>query len=292
MKISVVGIGVMGEPIARNLKKAGLDVTVHSRTLAACDALKEIGIVVAGTAAEAIAASDVIILMLPGHQEIDQVLGRDANGKVHARLDGKTLIVMATVAPAYSHALENAVTAAGARYVEAPVSGSKTPAQTGQLVILASAADETYIDAVQAAFDAIGKKTLRCGVVPSAMRMKLANNLLLIASFEAMTEAVHFARNIGLDVDQFLEMVLTGPLANDVLRMKAPKLLADDFAQQAAIRNVFKDISLVCEEAGQRDVWLPIALANRDLFGEAMRCGQSNDDAIAIVKVLRGGKSA
>jgi 3-hydroxyisobutyrate dehydrogenase len=260
MKISVVGIGVMGEPIARNLKKAGLDVTVHSRTLAACDAHKEIGIVVAGTAAEAIAASDVIILMLPGHQEIDQVLGRDANGKVHARLDGKTLIVMATVAPAYSHALENAVTAAGARYVEAPVSGSKTPAQTGQLVILASAADETYIDAVQAAFDAIGKKTLRCGVVPSAMRMKLA--------------------------------VLTGPLANDVLRMKAPKLLADDFAQQAAIRNVFKDISLVCEEAGQRDVWLPIALANRDLFGEAMRCGQSNDDAIAIVKVLRGGKSA
>jgi len=292
MKIGVIGIGVMGEPIARNLKNAGMSVTVYSRTPARCQPLKEAGIMVADTAMDAIAASDAVILMVPGHQEIDQVLDRTPDGRVSASIEGKTIILMATVAPSYSLALAGAVAAVGARYIEAPVSGSRKPAETGQLVVLASAAEETYIDDVQAVFDAIGKKTVRCGALPTAMQMKLANQLLLIATFEAVSEATYFARGIGLDVGQFLEMALAGPLANDVLRMKAPKLLIDDFEQQAPIRHVSKDIGLVCEEAIQHKLWLPIARANRELFSEAMRRGQANDDVIGIVKVLRAGESA
>ncbi len=222
MKIGVIGIGVMGDPIARNLKKAGMRVTVHSRTPARCEPLKQLGIEVAGSPAEVMAASDAVILMLPSNVETDQVLGRDAEGRVTLPVEGKTIILMATVAPAYSQALGHALAREGARYVEAPVSGSKTPAQTAQLVVLAAAADAAHIDAVQPVFDAIGKKTVRCGEVPSAMRMKLATNLLLIASFEAITEAVHFAGGMGLDVRQFLDMALAGPLASDVMRTKRP----------------------------------------------------------------------
>jgi len=290
MKIGVIGIGVMGDPIARNLKKAGMHVTVHSRTPARCEPLKQLGIEVAGSPAEVMAASNAVILMLPSNVETDQVLGRDADGRVTLPVEGKTVILMATVAPAYSQALGDALAREGARYVEAPVSGSKTPAQTAQLVVLAAAADAAHIDAVQPVFDAIGKKTVRCGEVPSAMRMKLATNLLLIASFEAITEAVHFAGGMGLDVRQFLDMALAGPLASDVMRTKAPKLLADDFEPQAAIRHVHKDISLVCEEAARRGLWLPISQANRALFGVAMAQGQSEDDAVAIIRVLRDAK--
>jgi 3-hydroxyisobutyrate dehydrogenase len=290
MRISVIGTGVMGEPMARNLKKSGLTVTVFNRTQRRCEDLRGIGIAVADSAAHAIGASDASILMLPTHKEIDEVLGRTEDGKVTTPVAGKTIVVMATVSPAYSLALSQAVSAAGARYVEAPVSGSKTPAQNGQLVIMAAAADPAYIDAVQPAFDAVGKKTVRCGAVPGAMRMKLANNLLLISYFEALAEAVHFARGIGIDVSQFLEMVLAGPLASDVLRTKAPKLLTDDFDQQAPIRHVFKDISLICEEANERGIWLPIARANRALFAHAIDRGQENDDAIGVVKVLREGQ--
>lgn len=287
MKIGVIGIGVMGDPIARNLHKAGMSVTVYSRTPARCRPLQDLGIAVSGTTTGAIQASDMTILMVPSHREVDEALERDADGIIPFQLDGKIIILMATVSPAYSQALSDAVVAAGGRYIEAPVSGSRKPAETGELVVLASAQDEAWIDAAAPAFDAIGKKTVRCGAVPIAMRMKLANQLLLIATFEAISEATHFARETGLDVGLFLEMSLAGPLANDVLRMKAPKLLADDFAQQAPIRHVAKDIGLVCDEAARRDVWVPIAEASHALFQEAMRRGQANDDAIGIVKVLR-----
>jgi 3-hydroxyisobutyrate dehydrogenase len=290
MKIGVVGIGVMGEPMARNLHKAGHSVTVYNRTASRCDGLRSLGIAVAETAQQVIEASDAIVLMVPSHVEVDQALQRTANGTITSPVEGKTIVLMSTVAPAYSTELGTSLAMAGARYVEAPVSGSKQPAETGQLVILTAAAEPEHIDDVQPLFDAIGKKTVRCGTIPTAMRMKLANQLLLIACFEALTEATHFAAGIGLDVAQFLEMAQAGPLANDVLCMKAPKMLADDFAQQAPIRHVAKDIGLVCDEAAQRRLWVPVAEVNRTLFSEAMRRGQSQDDAVGVVKILRAGR--
>ncbi len=289
MKIGLIGTGVMGEPMARNLKKAGHEVGVYSRSPGRCEGLRQLGIEVAPTADALIAASQATILMVPSHVEVDQVLQRSPEGAVRAPVKGKTLVLMATVAPAYSAALGESLAQAGARYVEAPVSGSRQPAEAAQLVVLASAAEAAHIDAVQPLFDAIGKKTVRCGPVPGAMRMKLANQLLLIACFEAISEATHFAAGLGLDVQQFLDMAQAGPLANDVLRSKVAKLVADDFTQQAAIRHVAKDIGLVCDEAEARKLWLPIARANRALFSQAMQAGQAEDDAIGILKVLRRG---
>jgi len=249
-----------------------------------------LGIQVAEPAREAIEVSEAVILMVPSHLEVDQALQRTPQGAIRAPVRGKTIVLMATVAPAYSVELAKSLEAVGARYVEAPVSGSRQPAETAQLVILASSSEESHIDDVQSIFDAVGKKTVRCGPVPTAMRMKLANQLLLIACFEAISEAAHFAAGIGLDVPLFLEMAQAGPLANDVLRSKVAKLVADDFTQQAPIRHVAKDIGLVCEEAAQRGVWLPIATVNHSLFVEAMAAGQAHDDAIGIIKILRKGR--
>jgi 3-hydroxyisobutyrate dehydrogenase len=290
MKIGLIGVGVMGEPMAKNLKKAGHSVTVYNRTPARCDVLRPLGIEVADTPGQVFEAAEAVIIMVPSHLEVDQVLERSPEGAITAPVSGRTIVLMATVAPAYSTALGTSLAAAGARYVEAPVSGSRQPAEAAQLVILASATEQAHIDHVQPLFDAIGKKTVRCGPVPMAMRMKLANQLLLIACFEAISEATHFAAGIGLDVQQFLDMAQAGPLANDVLRSKVAKLVSNDFAQQAPIRHVAKDIGLVCDEAEQRGVWLPIATANRSLFAEAMQAGQSQDDAIGIIKILRRGR--
>lgn len=290
MRVGFIGIGVMGEPMAENLHKAGHRVVIYNRTASRCERLHALGVEVAETASQAIGASDFIILMVPSHGEADQALQRSAEGGIAAPVKGKTIILMSTVAPAYSAELEADLASAGARYIEAPVSGSKKPAETGQLLILASAAHASHIDDAQPLFDAVGKKTVRCGPVPMAMRMKLANQLLLIASFEAITEATHFAAGMGLDVALFLEMAQAGPLANDVLRMKAPKMLADDFTQQAPIRHVFKDIGLVCSEAKRQGLWVPAAEANQALFAEAMREGLSQDDVVGVVKILRRGR--
>lgn len=280
----------MGAPIARNLAQAGMKVTAFSRHADRDSSLHDAGIRIAATTLEAIEEANTLILMLPGSKEIDQVLAREDSGRIGVPIKGKTVILMSTVAPSYSAALEHDIAAVGATYVEAPVSGSKKPAETGQLVVLASTKHEQDIVAVLPVFDVIGKRTISCGPVPNAMRMKLANNLLLITFFEAITEATYFARGIGLDVEQFLSMLQSGPLANDVLATKVPKLLADDFLQQAPIRHVFKDISLVCEEAERKGLWLPSASVSRDLYGTAMAHGQSNDDAIAVMKILRNGR--
>ncbi|SCK23191.1 3-hydroxyisobutyrate dehydrogenase [Variovorax sp. HW608] len=290
MKIGLIGIGVMGEPMARHVRKAGHQVAVFNRSPQRCEPLRSLGIEVLGSARELVEFAEVTVLMVPSHVEVDEVLERSADGAIGAPVQGKTIVLMATVAPAYSLDLGARLMAAGARYVEAPVSGSKQPAENAQLVILAAAAEPDDIDAVQPLFDAIGKKTVRCGVVPMAMRMKLANQLLLIAWFEAISEATHFAQGIGLDAREFLEMAQAGPLANDVLRSKVSKLTSDDFTQQAPVRHVAKDIGLVCDEAAQRGLWLPIANANRALFNEAMQAGQAQDDAIAILKILRRGR--
>src|SRR4051794_7925562 len=112
MKTTVIGIGVMGEPIARNLLKAGMPVTVYSRTAARCEPLREAGAVIAATPYQAITSADAIVLMVPSHREIDQILERGADGQIQAPVSGKIVIVMATVAPAYSEALAADIEAA------------------------------------------------------------------------------------------------------------------------------------------------------------------------------------
>lgn len=289
MRIAVIGVGTMGEPIAQNLYQAGMEVTVYCRTAATRKRLAHSGLVAAQSSAQAIACNEWVLLLVPSGDEVDAVLGRDTtgHGSIAMPLLGKTIVLMATVAPAYSLGLHNAVTAAGGRYIEAPLSGSRQPAQAGQLLVLAAAQQTHWIDAAMPVFDAIGKKTLRCCTVPTAMAMKLANQLLLIAGFEALAEAAHFAQACGLDQEVFWDMALAGPLANAVLRMKAPKLLAEDFSAQAAIRHVHKDIGLVCAQAEQCGAWLPAAQAHRALFTEAMEQGMGAQDAVAIIRLLR-----
>lgn len=291
-KIGLVGVGVMGEPIARNIHQAGHEVHVFNRTPARCSRLQALGVNVAPSASAVFEACDVIVLMVPSQSEVEQVLQATATGGFGVPVRDKVIVLMATVAPAYSFDLAERLEAAGARYVEAPVSGSKVPAENAQLVVLAAAAKPSHLDAVQPLFDAIGKKTVRCGLVPMAMRTKLANQLLLISWFEAMSEATHFAQSLGLDVAAFLEMVQAGPLGNDALRSKLGKLASNDFLPQAAIRHVAKDIGLVCAEAQRLDVWVPIAIANRALFDTAMQAGLADSDAIGILTVLRNGALA
>lgn len=289
MRVGLVGTGVMGEPMAKNILKAGHRLTVYNRTPSRCESLRALGARIAPDINDVVGESEAVILMVPSYVEVDQALQRQADGRIGIPVDGKTIVLMATVAPSYSLELSASLDEAGARYVEAPVSGSRNPAEKAQLVIMASAKIDAHIDSVQPIFDALGKRTIRCGAVPAAMRMKLANQLMLASWFQTISEAAHFAVGIGLDLRQFLEMVEAGPLANDVIRSKTSKLLADDFSEQAAIRHVAKDIGLVCDEAEDCGLWLPIAQANRKVYEQAMKAGQSHDDAIGIVKLLRRG---
>lgn len=282
--VGVIGLGVMGEPIARNLVAAGFRLMLFNRSAGKARPF-EGRAEIAASARDVFRRSEVILLLVPGEPEIDQVLER-SSGAVRVPVRGKIVVNMATVAPGYSEALADAVAEQGGSYVEAPLSGSRKPAEAAALVVLASAAEDTVLDRVQPVFDGIGKRTVRCGRPPDAMRMKLANNLLLITLLSGLTEAFHFARMMGVDLDRFIDLVLAGQMANDIFRAKAGKLLTSDFSGEAAVRNVHKDIRLINAEARRVGASTPVAVTIAEVLAAAAENGLADDDIIALVQVL------
>lgn len=281
--VGVIGLGAMGEPIVRNLVAAGLRLVLFNRSIDKAEPFRSHA-VIAGSGDDVFRSSEVILLLVPGAPEIDQVLRR-SDGVVRAPVRDKIVVNMATVAPGYSQSLAGAVAAQGGRYVEAPLSGSRKQAAAGALIVLAASAHEDVLEGIQPLFDAISKQTMRCGAPPDAMRMKLANNLLLITLLVGFAEAFHFAQAIGLDPERFVELVLAGPMANDVFRGKAGKLLAADFAAEAAIKNVHKDSRLIRAEARHASASTPVAAAIADLLAAAEN-DLAEDDIIGVIQTL------
>src|SRR4051794_18634041 len=189
--VGFVGLGLMGTPMASNLARAGTPLLVWNRTGARCEFLRALGARVAATPAEVFRDADVVILMLASAEAIDQVLERGASSFT-AMVDGRTIVHMGTTAPAYSAALAADVAAGGGRYVEAPVSGSRSPAEAGQLVAML-AGDDDALDVVEPLLAPMCRQTVRCGAAPSALLMKLAVNIFLITTVTGLAEAHHFA---------------------------------------------------------------------------------------------------
>jgi 3-hydroxyisobutyrate dehydrogenase len=279
-----IGLGTMGEPMALNLVKAGTPLMVWNRSTSKCQRLSDAGAVVARDVGDLFAGCGVVILMLADGAAIDVVLARGAPAFVQ-RVTGRTLINMATVPPAYSKTLEADVRAAGGRYVEAPVSGSRKPAEAGQLVAML-AGEVNDIAAVRTLLTPICRQSFVCGDVPGALRMKLAVNLFLITLVTGLVEATHFAQRHELDMAQFVEVLDAGPMASDVSRVKAAKLLKQEFSRQAGISDVLKNNRLVVEAAREARIASPLIDVCFALYGETEAIGLGDEDMVAVIRAI------
>ncbi|MEU9354244.1 NAD(P)-dependent oxidoreductase [Streptomyces griseoloalbus] len=284
MRVGFIGLGVMGRPMALNLVRAGTPLVVWNRTPARCAPLGAAGAEVAGSAAEVFGRAGTVILMLADEEAVDAVLGR-GTPDFAARVAGRTVVHMGTTSPEYSAALETAVRAAGGAYAEAPVSGSRVPAEQGQLVAML-AGDATAVTAVRPLLAPLCRETFDCGPVPNALLMKLSVNLFLITQVTGLTEAFHFAERHGLDPGRFLDVLDAGPMASAVSRMKAPKLLARDFAVQAAAADVLKNNRLIAEAARQAGLASPLLDVCHALFDETVAHGHGGEDMVAVLRAL------
>ncbi|GIH16162.1 NAD(P)-dependent oxidoreductase [Rugosimonospora africana] len=284
MDVGFIGLGLMGEPMARNLVRAGTPLVVWNRTAAKCERLRAAGARVAADPAGVFAAADVVLLMLAGPEAIDGVLGRDTPGFA-ANVAGHTIVHMGTTTPSYSRGLEIDVVAAGGRYVEAPVSGSRTPAEAGELVAML-AGDPAAIREVRPLLAPMCREAVDCGPVPNALRMKLAVNLYLITMVTGLAEAVHFADRHGLDLRQFLDVLDAGPMASSVSRIKAHKLVDHDFAAQAAAADVLMNNRLVADAARESGLASPLLDVCLELFTETVAAGHGGADMIAVVRAI------
>ncbi|TCS03047.1 3-hydroxyisobutyrate dehydrogenase [Rhizobium sp. BK418] len=284
MKTGFIGLGVMGTPMALNLLRAGTDLIVWNRSPESVEALRAAGAEVAADIDEVFGKARTVFLMLATEAVIDAVLER-ATPAFADRMAGHVLVHMGTTAPEYSRGLEADIRAVGGRYVEAPVSGSRRPAEEGQLVaMLAGEAD--VIEEVRPLLRPMCRETVVCGAVPNALLMKLAVNIFLISTVTGLAEAAHFAGRQGLDMGLFKAVVDAGQMASGISRIKSGKLVERDFSVQAAISDVLKNNRLVAEAARQAGIASPLLDACHQLYAETESLGFGREDMAAVVYAL------
>jgi 3-hydroxyisobutyrate dehydrogenase len=290
MKVGFIGLGNMGLPMALNLARAGVPLVVWNRTRDKAELVAEAGATSADTPAHVFRDAEVVFLMLANGAVVDEVLER-GTPRFAPMLAGRTLVHMGTTAASYSQGLGEDTTSAGGRYVEAPVSGSRRPAEDGQLVGMV-AGDDAAVDDVLPLLAPLCATTVRCGEVPSATRMKLAVNLFLITQVTGLAEAFHFAEGNGLDLEAFRSVLDSGPMASAVSRLKLAKLVEGDFEAQASVRDVHYNSRLVADAARQAGVSSPVIDACRDLFAEAEVLGHGPADMVAVVRAIEARSGA
>lgn len=289
-EIGFVGLGVMGQPMALNLAKAGTRLVVWNRSPAAVDPLREAGATVAVSVEEVFERTRIVILMLVNETVLDEVLRRGTPD--FAKLvAGHIVVSMGSNPPDYSRALATDILAAGGRYVEAPVSGSRKPAETAQLVALLGGDADTVVE-VRPLLAPMCRETILCGSVGNALLMKLTVNLYLCTMLAGLAEASHFAERNGLDLETFQAAIDSGPIASDLTRVKIPKLVARDFSVQAATADAFNSTKLIAEAARAVGMASPVLDVCRTLYGESVELGNGRLDMVSVVAAIEARTEA
>ncbi|NPD14959.1 NAD(P)-dependent oxidoreductase [Xinfangfangia sp. D13-10-4-6] len=288
--IGFIGLGVMGQPMALNLARAGTPLIVWNRSPEAVEPLRVAGAAVAGSVAEVFACARIVILMLVNEAALDSVLERGTPG-FQELVSGSVVVSMGSNPPDYSKALAAEIEAAGGRYVEAPVSGSRKPAEAGQLVAMLGG-DPGTVAKVAPLLAPMCRETVICGPAGSALMLKLAVNLYLNTMLAGLAEAMHFAGRNGLDLSTFKAALDAGPMACDVTRVKIPMLAARDFSVQAATADAFNSTGLIADAARAAGLATPLLDISRALYGESVDLGNGRLDMVSVIEAIEARTAA
>jgi len=284
MKVGFIGLGIMGQPMAKNVVKKGYSLSVFNRTAEKALPLKEAGAVVASSPKEAAKGADVVILMLTGPDAVDQVL--DGPQGVLAGLDaGKTVINMSTVPPSYSRQLSERLKSRSIAAIDAPVYGSKKPAEDGALVILAGGS-QAKVKEMEPLLLSMGKKVIYCGEAGQGTSMKMVVNLLLSIMATGLAEAVNLGQKCGLATETMMETILSGPTQCPLFEFKKPMLLSDTYGAQFALKNMTKDLRFILQTADEAGAAVPAGHVVFQLYRAAVGRGLSDMDYAAVKKVV------
>ena len=282
-RVAVLGTGIMGSAMARNLVAAGLPTRAWDRSSAALAPLAEAGATAAASPAEAVSDAQVVITMLPTAAVVESVML--AGGAAAAMARDAVWAQMGTIG--VSQTLSIAAQLQQIRpdllFVDAPVSGSKGPAQTGQLLVLASGPARAQ-DAVGPAFGAIGRKTVWLGDAGQGSRLKLVVNAYMSTLIEGVAEALELAGQLGIDPAKLAEAIEGGPLDAPIADAKLHKMEAGDFAPEFPLEWALKDVDLALESADGSA--LPVLAALSRQWHSAVEAGHGREDVSAAVLAL------
>ena len=282
--IGFIGLGTMGEPMATNLVNAGYKLTVWNRSTKKCERLAKYGASIARDSDYVFSSCSIILMMLANDQVIDNILHRQSERFKHL-VKGKVIVNMGTTLPDYSAGLAEDIKNAAGHYLEAPVSGSRIPAQQGKLVAMI-AGEKDLCTKIALLLAPMTTSVVECGAVPKAVQTKLAVNTYLIGLVTALTEAVNFATHAGINMNVFKDVLCSGPMANDVMRVKLIKLLTEDYNTQASISDVLYNNQLITKAARFMGAATPLADTSELLYKQVAMNGRGSQDMIAVLEAF------
>ena len=278
--IGLIGLGLMGRPMAANLLKAGYALTVWNRTRARAEEVAMLGAKVAATAREAAASSDVLLTVVSDPPALEAVLW-GADGALAGLRKGSVLVDSSTVAPELARRVAAACAERGAEFLDAPVTGGTWGAEKGELVFMVGGSREV-LERVEPVLAAMGKRFLHMGAHGAGQTVKLAMNLILALEVQALAEALELVTGAGVEAARLIEVLQSSMARAAVLDVKAPMILERNFAPSFPLRLMHKDLGLAMELAREAGVKLPAGVAALETYG-AVRAASSDDPDYAAV---------
>ena len=286
MNIGFAGLGIMGSAMATNLLKAGFNITVWNRSTSKCAPLASMGAAVADSPRALAEHSDIVIAMMANPQAVQLVRdGRD--GIIAGLTKGKGYVDMSTVDVETSIESARLAHDKGALFLEAPVGGSRKPAEEATLTIMAAGDRELYESSLPV-MEKLGRKIIFLGETGQAARMKLANNLVMCGALTALCEGLALASASGLDTAQLLEVLDSGAVSNPMYRLKGPQIAANkEFPAAFPLKHMQKDLRLALQLAEQSGQTLFATATINELYKSALAEGLGDSDFAAVSRVIR-----
>ena len=279
-RVGFAGLGIMGGPMARNLREAGYDVTVYTRTAEKAERFAaEHGARAAATPAEAAEGADAFVTMVPDGPEVEQVLLGD-QGAVAALPEDALVVDMSTIAPSASRSIGERV--APRDFIEAPVSGSKPKAEDGTLTIFAGGTAEAF-ERARPLFDVMGERIVHVGPVGHGQMAKLLTNTMGAVNAAVLAEAVRTAKAAGLDEDAFLEVAAGSAGASAMLNLKGRPMFEKTWEPVLfKLEHMLKDVRHTLAEAEALGIELKLPALAEGFYARAAENGHGEEDFAAV----------
>jgi 3-hydroxyisobutyrate dehydrogenase-like beta-hydroxyacid dehydrogenase len=281
-KIGFIGLGLMGSPMALNLRKAGYAFTVWNRTASRADELVAAGATLAKSPHEVAAASDFLITIVSDPPALEEVLW-GPHGAMQSLKPGAIYMDSSTVSPVLARKIATACVERGAHFLDAPVTGGDWGAKKGELVFMIGGEAAT-LAAAEPVLGVLGKKWFHLGPNGAGQTIKLAMNLILALQVDALAESLALVIGAGLQPEKLVEVMQSSMARAPVLDIKSQNLLKGDYTPSFPLRLMEKDLGLALDLAKQLNVTLPAATAARATYASVKAAAREDLDYSAVMK--------
>ncbi len=285
MKIGFIGLGIMGIRMAENLQKKGHELVVYNRTRQKADLLTARGALWAATPADVARQVKTIITMLSKPDAVAETALLGRSGFLNTLAVNSLWIDCSTVNPSFSRLMASEAHQRRIRFIDAPVAGSKGPAEQGQLVFLVGG-DKSDVEEARPLFEAMGKSVFHIGGNGMGTSMKMVNNVILAQEMVAFSEAIILGEALGIAKGQLLDTLLSSPVAAPFLSMKRSKMEEGKFDTEFPLQWMHKDLQLASDTAYEAGVALPMSNLAKEIYALAVKNGLGEMDFSAVYKFL------